>query len=389
MVFINLFKRLENLSKNIMYKINRLQNNIIKLEERLFSDLKIKERENLQEWIAKNPDILGEELLIIQKEYDGFNDTNERLDLLALDKEGSLVIIENKLDDTGRNVVWQALKYTSYCSTLTTIQIVKMYQDYLVSIGSEEKAVESIVEFLEWEEDDLLLNRNDQRIIFVANHYRKEVTSTVLWLINHDIKIQCFRATPYSMDEELFLQIEQIIPLPETEEFMIDAKEKEKEDKVKSKVVAETEATLIKFWSILKKDLQEHQFPLLDNVTPRGIFSIGSFKGRGKFAFCIGRKGMRVELYFRDDPDKRLFDGMYEYKDEINSKFSDIIEWERLDNKKASRIKFEKPSSEITPNPDDWNEKRYDYYIKWFRESMVEFYKVIYPIWFKVDKNLN
>ena len=35
----------------------------------------------------------------------------ERLDLLALDKDGKLVIIENKLDDTGREVVfWQAIK---------------------------------------------------------------------------------------------------------------------------------------------------------------------------------------------------------------------------------------------------------------------------------------
>ena len=126
-----------------MYKIDIKNNNIIKLDERLFSDLKIRERENLQEWIAKNPEVLGEELLIIQKEYDGFNDTNERLDLLALDKEGGLVIIENKLDDTGRNVVWQALKYTSYCSTLTTAQIIKMYQSYLKDMGSEEDAKES------------------------------------------------------------------------------------------------------------------------------------------------------------------------------------------------------------------------------------------------------
>lgn len=32
-------------------------------------------------------------------------DTRECLDLLALDKDGNLVIIENKLDDSGRDVV--------------------------------------------------------------------------------------------------------------------------------------------------------------------------------------------------------------------------------------------------------------------------------------------
>ena len=31
----------------------------------------------MQEWIADYPECLGEELLIIQKEFDGFNDTNE------------------------------------------------------------------------------------------------------------------------------------------------------------------------------------------------------------------------------------------------------------------------------------------------------------------------
>jgi hypothetical protein len=39
----------------------------------------------LQEWVVNNPQILGENLLVIQKEFDGFSDTNERLDLLALD----------------------------------------------------------------------------------------------------------------------------------------------------------------------------------------------------------------------------------------------------------------------------------------------------------------
>ena len=123
-----------------MYQIDRNSNNILRVAERRFSDLGFRERENLQEWIAKNPDVLGEDLLIIQKEFDGFSDTNERLDLLALDKDGNLVVIENKLDDTGRDVVWQALKYASYCSTLSTSQIVKMYQRYLSSIGSEDDA---------------------------------------------------------------------------------------------------------------------------------------------------------------------------------------------------------------------------------------------------------
>src|SRR3978361_1691579 len=111
-----------------MYQINKTTNRISKLETKTFSDLHFKEREHLQEWIANNPESLGEEILIIQKEFNGFNDTNERLDLLALDKQGNLIVIENKLDDTGKDVTWQALKYASYCSTLKKDQIAKIYQ---------------------------------------------------------------------------------------------------------------------------------------------------------------------------------------------------------------------------------------------------------------------
>src|SRR4029077_3093767 len=52
---------------------------------------------------------------VTRREFGGFSDTHEPLDLLALDKQGSLVLIENKLDDTGRDLTWQVLKCASYC----------------------------------------------------------------------------------------------------------------------------------------------------------------------------------------------------------------------------------------------------------------------------------
>ncbi|WP_413909529.1 hypothetical protein [Desulfobacula sp.] len=88
-----------------MYLINKETNSVEKIDSISFAKFGFKERDNLQEWIVKLPNIFDEELLIIQKEFAGFDDTKERLDLLALDKNGDLVIIENKLDDTGRDVI--------------------------------------------------------------------------------------------------------------------------------------------------------------------------------------------------------------------------------------------------------------------------------------------
>ncbi|WP_409029045.1 DUF4268 domain-containing protein [Gracilimonas sediminicola] len=369
-----------------MFQINREKNDLIKLDPRQFHDLGFRERDHLQEWIEKNPEALDPDLLIIQKEFDGFNDTRERLDLLAVDNEGNLVIIENKLDDSGRDVVWQALKYASYCSTLKTEKIVDIFQEYLDTSGSDDDAKELLLEFLNLTEDDpLLLNGGDQRIILVANDFRKEVTSTVLWLLDRKVNIQCFRATPYSRKDDIFLQIERIIPLPETEEFIIDAREKEREEKSKSKVVQERNANLLEFWKLLKAELERRDFKLLDRVTPRGSFSLGSHIGKGKFSFCIGRNALRVELYFRKDEDKKLFDAMHKQKDEIEKAYPKTINWERLNEKKASRIKHEIEYQELDPNHDSFYDKEaWDTWINWYADNMIEFYNTLLPFWKKV-----
>src|SRR5665647_2217817 len=88
-------------SVEVMFRINHSTNRITKLKAVSFAELGFTERNHLQEWLANQADALGEELLIIQKEFDGFDDTRERLDLLAVDKQGRLVIIENKLDESG------------------------------------------------------------------------------------------------------------------------------------------------------------------------------------------------------------------------------------------------------------------------------------------------
>ena len=75
-----------------MFRIDHASNRITKLKLMKFTELGFTERNHLQEWLANQPDALGEELLIIQKEFDGFDDTRERLDLLAIDKAGALVI---------------------------------------------------------------------------------------------------------------------------------------------------------------------------------------------------------------------------------------------------------------------------------------------------------
>ena len=232
-----------------MFLIEKDKNRISKIEEKTFTDLGFKERENLQEWIINNPSFFGEELLFIQKEFDGFNDTRERLDMLALDKFGDIVVIENKLDDSGRDAVWQVLKYASYCASLSKTQIKSIYQQYLDKYGINEDAESNISEFYDSNDfEELELNKS-QRIIMVSGNFRKEVTSTALWLLNnYKLRIQCYKVTPYSMSEQLFLDVEQIIPVQEAEEYMIKMADKKQEDSVTQDELKSRQVIRLEFW---------------------------------------------------------------------------------------------------------------------------------------------
>lgn len=332
-----------------MFRINKDANSIEPLRSQTFSELGFRERQHLQEWIAKSPSCLGEELLIIQKEFAGFSDTNERLDLLAIDKQGSLVLIENKLDDTGRDVTWQALKYASYCSSLSKENIRSIFQEYLDRVNPGEDAKSALVEFLDAEEyDEVTINKGStQRIILIAANFRKEVTSTILWLLNFKMRVQCFRVTPWRSGNDIFLDVDQIIPTKDAEEYMIglaskslDEVEAAAEEKTRNKVRRQ-------FWAELLKDAGP-KIPRFANISPNHFHYVSAGSGvRGvPYNFVAARSFARVELYVdrgEKEESKTIFDELYAQRTSIEAAFGAPLVWERLEDKRASRIKFETP----------------------------------------------
>ena len=208
-----------------MYKVDIENKQLIKIPSTTFSSLNLRERFDIQEWIEKTPDILGEELLIIAKEL--ILSSGKRLDLLAVDRRGALVIIELKRDDSGSDVEWQAIKYTSYCSSLTQTDIFKHFAEYLG--GDAGEAQDKIEEFIDTEIEDL---NEKQRIILVSKEFHSEVASAVLWLREYEVDIECVRLSPHlDENQNLFINPEIIIPLPEAKDYIQKKETKQKEQR--------------------------------------------------------------------------------------------------------------------------------------------------------------
>jgi len=341
-----------------MFVLDKDKNRIKKIKSCTFSELKFREREHLQVWLENTPEAFGEELLFIQKEFDGFDDTRERLDLLAIDKQGDLVVIENKLDDTGKDVTWQVLKYASYCSSLSKQQIREIYQSYLDKKGNNESAESNISDFLGAEDFKEIQLNKAQRIVLVSGNYRKEVTSTVLWLLQkYNLKIQCFKATPFSFGEQILLNIEQIIPVHEVEEYTIKMAEKAQEEQSTQEELATRHKIRLEFWKILLQKFNS-KTTLFANINPikDNWLNAGSGLNNVPFSFSISKKYARAGVNMvrsNTAENKFIFDQLFLQKDEIE-KQTGPLEWERLNEFKLSAIYQELKNVNLYER-DDWN----------------------------------
>ena len=353
-----------------MFQVNRSGNRLVRLVERRFSDLGLREREHLQEWLAHMPEALGEELLVIQKEFDGFADTRERLDLLALDREGRLVVIENKLDDSGRDVVWQALKYAAYCSNLTRKDIRAIYQKHLDRSSAGEDADANLRDFLDIEDlDEAVLNPgNEQRLVLVAANFRKEVTAAVLWLLGHGVRTQCFRVVPYSFGEEVFVDLQQIIPTPEAADYMIGMAAKDSEQKAVEGARRSGDKVRRAFWTQVLEALRQRDTTLFQNVNPSEQYWLSCSTGLSgcDYSLLFAKKEVRVEVELKRSKgeNKWLFDRLKQQRAELEAEFGDSLNWLRMDDRKASRIVFARDF-------DGFDESNWPDMVAWLCEHVV------------------
>lgn len=345
-----------------MYRYDSEANRILPIKTTTFAELGLRERQHLQEWLAAHPEALGD-LLIIQKEFSGFDGTQERLDLLALDRDGNLVVIENKLDDSGRDVSWQALKYTAYVSGMTSDDIVRTYQGYL---GKSVDAKEKLKEFFNVSNlGDVALNHgNNQRIILVAANFRQEVTTTALWLNSRQIDVRCFRVTPYEHNGDVLIDIEQIIPVPEAEEYMVRIRAKEAEEQVRE---ARYKTMAFEYWTELLKEFKERGLNRFDNVGPKQTVWLDAHFNVGGCALSLnhGKSEIRVQLKLgRSKPENKwLFGRLYEGKDQFDALFDGKLDWDMLPEAIVSRVSYAKAV-------DGYNKAEWPNMITWMAENI-------------------
>lgn len=187
-----------------------------------FAAVSLRERDDIQRLLRQHLAVLDPDLLFVAEEYALFENAQRRVDLLAIDRTGRLVVIELKRTEDGGHMELQALRYAAMVSTMTTEHLVQVFAaSHALDL---EAARTRLIDFVE---NDIFELSDDVRVILVSAGFSQEVTATVLWLTQkYNLDISCYRLLPYLLDGRVLLDVQRLIPLPEARDFQIRQRQK-------------------------------------------------------------------------------------------------------------------------------------------------------------------
>jgi hypothetical protein len=201
------------------------------LDQTTFASQDINERLDLQRLLRQHIDVIAPDTLVIAEEFCEWDESKRRIDLLGVDKGANLVVIELKRTEDGGHMELQAIRYAAMISAMTFSKAVEVYARYLKRNNSMDDAETSLLQFLEWEVANQDTFGRDVRIVLVSAEFSKEISTSVLWLNEHELDIRCVRLRPYLLETRILLDVQQLIPLPEAAELTIRFAEKKAEEK--------------------------------------------------------------------------------------------------------------------------------------------------------------
>ena len=271
--------------------------NIGKLKEVDIRSLWKHEQYDFSEWLSKEEninilnEILGLTLVDVSKEaYVG----SYRCDLFAVDEStGTKVIIENQLEPSNHDHLGKIITYASGLDAEVIVWIVK-------------KAKEEHRSAIEW-----LNNNTNSRINFFL------------------IELKA-----YTIENSIPAPFFSVIEKPN--DFIKNTKVNSNSDNLNK-----TQSERVEFWNRLNEILLDRGKPFnIRKATTDHWYNVAI--GTSVAGVCITlinkESKIGIELYINDS--KELFDKLFKNKDSIEEELGLKLSWQRLDNSKASRIRY-------------------------------------------------
>ena len=233
-----------------------------RIEPVTFSKLNMLEND-IEEILRNSIDMICDEeesMLIVGRQVR--NEKNGRSDLTAIDNNGNIVLIEIKRDRKDiehrkEAFEFQAIRYAASYATIEEIDelVTNVYAPYIEKYKNEfelgeltsyELGIRKLNEFLKINDAEKNFNKK-QRIVLVASDFDEQTLSAVAWLDSNNVDISCYRLTPYELKEEIYFNIEKLLPTSDYNDYYVNLMDK-------SDLVKGTKTTKTKRRSLPKID---------------------------------------------------------------------------------------------------------------------------------------
>lgn len=196
-----------------------------KVERVSLTALDLQERAHLQEWILANPEVIGPGAVVVTSEFDRWQTAagapvQDRLDILALDADGRLVVVELKRDAAPHTIHMQAINYAAMVSRLTPEDIADLYASWSSKTGTAMDRASALT-LLETQQLLSVEGIRSPRIVLVASDFPASVTASVVWLNEQRVDISLIRFRAYQVNNKIMVSFSRLYPVPEVEEFTI------------------------------------------------------------------------------------------------------------------------------------------------------------------------
>lgn len=210
-----------------LYRIDAQQNSLDTIRPSTFAAVEIQERKHLQALLLNNPGAIDPDIRIVAEEFSNWKDSLRRIDLLAIDSDANLVVIELKRVEEGEHMELQAIRYAAMVSAMNFEAVVDAYEKLLDNrkLNSTD-ARQDLLSFLGAATEDDVVVSSTPRIVLMAPSFSKEITTAVLWLNQQKLNIRCLEIKPYKIHDELYLDVERVIPLPSAGDYIVGINDK-------------------------------------------------------------------------------------------------------------------------------------------------------------------
>lgn len=249
---------------------------------------------NFSVWLEENIDALseriGRDLTVIEREKAVGSFT---VDLFCEDKDGNTVIVENQLERTDHDHLGKLLTY--------------------------------------------MVNLEAKTAIWVATEARQEHQRVIDWLnesTGADYAFYFVQVEAIRIDDSPYAPLFTPLAQPDEQTRAIGAQKKE---------LAERDLLCLEFWEqLLKRSkgrtrLTENRSPTKDHW-----FEVAAGKAGIHYAYLLFVDKAGVEVYIDTadaDRNKAIFDALHAEREEIENEFGSPLDWQRLNDKRASRIR--------------------------------------------------